>query len=299
MSKPPIVSALVGFDATIFGSLPSATRNRLAQLSWALLGPCALIGSSAALGAWQLERSLPAAIVLGIATGIGILNLLRVVIAGGGAAPHFSRERVQSWAPKLTPLVLLGAIAACFAQPVYLELTRGRLDTKIATHRAQLIAQHHRSVANLGLGAVADQSPAGGRAGVKFEPASFDSYEQRVMSCDFVTRRLALVWHRPDVPSLFTALYCLLALSPLLLSHSTHLRALRAYELKRWENARAVVRDDERRTQHGVGRELAGWLQLSPEAAAEIRTTSGALPPDAAQPDRTDQRFEPSGGAES
>ncbi len=254
--------SLVGFDDAIVRSLDDQNQRRLRRLlRWYPL-PCAAMGLSGGLFVWLVEHSLIASTVLAVAIALMVLNLLRLIVAGGGAAPHWSEGRVSRWAPTLPPLLILGGLAACFAQPIQLAVFAPLVDRAVQEHRAELVSRHPGA---------RDEVPG---------LSSVDEYRRQLDRCYFATYRLARLWKRPERPLLFTFLFCAIALAPILMGHTTHLRALRAYELSRWRAVQELVRASERAHQADVCAALEAFQLFVPDTLPKIaqapRSTTGA-----------------------
>lgn len=211
--------SLLGHERLLADALNEAERQRLGTISAGWLLSLVLIALPAGYAVWLVEHSLPLAIATGGATFALTLNLLRVANAGGGLQAGSSRERARDYRPGLAPAVFVGLLGLIFAQPAQLPLEATRLDPLIAAHRAQLVEEHRRRV-----------NPAP-------EVRGFDAYAAELASCDFVVRRLALLWEAPISAARFTALYCLVILLPAFFAQFVAIDALRQYQLLRYRRA--------------------------------------------------------------
>jgi hypothetical protein len=90
--------------------------------------------------------------------------------------------------------------------------------------------------------------------------------------------RIGLVWRSPEKPLLFTSVFSLLYLSPLLLGHLTHLSTLRAYQRERWKRARELVLREEAATQREVARRLAEFPEPAPAHVHVVRVAHEDAP---------------------
>jgi hypothetical protein len=113
-----------------------------------------------------------------------------------------------------------------FAQPAQLPLEAARLDPLIAAHRARLVQEHRQRVA-----------PAP-------EVRGEDAYADELRSCDFVVRRLALLWQEPVKAARFTALYCLVILLPAFFTQLVAQGALRKYQHLRYRRVAKLLADE-------------------------------------------------------
>lgn len=219
---------LLGYDDSVLDQLPEAHRAQLTRVCEAWLLSCTLLASPLGYVAWLLSHSLVLALVLGAATFLLVLNMLRLIAAGAGAAPHFSRAQLQTYRPALGPTVLVGLLALLFAQPAQLPLWSGTLAAPIAAHRAELVRDQLRSLATL-------QRPDAAEAA--------RAYQTQIAECEFIVLRFGEIWKHPGRAARLTLVYFLLVLLPALGARMFALDALRAYELTRWQaNRRRIVR---------------------------------------------------------
>ncbi len=243
-----MLPSLIGFDAEIIERMEQKQARRLRNLLRWYFAPCVCMGASGGLFLWLVEGSVVGALLLAGAIGLMVLNLLRLLVAGGGAAPHWSEARAARWTPTLPPLLILGGLAACFAQPVQLAAFSSLVDQDVEQYRAQLLSEH------------ADVQAL----------TTAESYRQRLDDCYFATYRLSVLWHHPERPLLFTFVFCGVALLPLLLGHTTHLGVLRAYELLRWQDTRHDVLTQEHEHQLAVHAALSHYRLFAPGPLPKI-----------------------------
>jgi hypothetical protein len=239
------LASAAGFDNKVIAELAPHQAQSIARLGALHLLPCVLLGGAAAAFAWLLEPWLGASIGAFVIVTLLALNLMRLIIAGGGAAPHGTAEQSRRWAPTLAPLLVFGCLGACLAQPVQLLLYAPAFDGRIEQHRDALIAEHERTL----------------RAGADRE-RRLELYQAEIQQCSFVVQRLTLLWSSPERAYLFSALFVGLTLLPLLLGHTTHLRVLRAYEFERWKQTVARVLQFEREAQAMLHEHYAEWSQV-------------------------------------
>jgi hypothetical protein len=262
----PLLSAF-GYDPALLAALPEPDRQRLAAVAGGWLLSLFLVAWPAGYTLWLVEHSLALAIGVGLATFLLVLNLLRVVTAGGGLQAGAPGSAVRHYRPSLAPATFLLLLGVLFAQPAQLPLRASELDPAVNAYREQLVAAH------------------GKRAGVQV--ASNEHYRAELARCDFVVKRLALLWLEPNRAARFTLLYCLLGVLPALFRQFAALGAVRAYELLRYRAARAALAEDSVRTGRAVvealtrfpayARDAAGPKALPGVLLAEPRRRAGQL----------------------
>lgn len=213
----------LGYDPRLVQSLTPGAQRQIRRIAEGLMFSALLLSSPAAYAAFLVEHSLFLSVTLGCALWLTFLNMLRLVTAGGGAAAHLTEERVRTHRPALGASVVLAVLAFVLAQPAQLPLYRGTLDGDVAAERSRLVAQHERSLSTLG--APADRA-----------------FEQRLARCDFLVLRLRKVWEKPARALWWSTAYVLVVLFPALFARFVALSALREYELARFRQTRAVVR---------------------------------------------------------
>jgi hypothetical protein len=242
------ISTWFGYDPAIVAAMPPREQRRLRQLATFSLLPVLVMGLSAGAAAWLVEHSLLVSLLVALFVAIIVVNLLRLVNAGGGAAPHFSEAALGRWAPKPGPLLAIALMAAFFAQPLLVLWHHSAQEPAIAAYRQQLIAAEQASLRDVST------------------RETNSRYRERINQCDFAARRLALLWRSFEGPLGLTAAFCLLLCAPLLLGHLSHLTVLRCYERLRWRAARDRLVQVERATQAAVGKALMQCSSLPPEA---------------------------------
>lgn len=246
--------SLVGYDPSLIARLNPGHQRKLERLCRWILVPSICMGLSASLFIWLVERTPLVSLGLGLFVALVVHNMLRLLIAGGGAAPQLSETQVKAWAPTLPPLLILGGLAACFAQPLQLALYAKALDPGVEEYRQELVQRHYG-------GATANEE-----------------YRRRLETCYFATRRLALLWRVPEGPLAFTLLFCALCTSPLLLGHTRYLPSLRAYELVRWQRTRQQLLAAERFTQAQLSASLSQFGQLPPRPLPKFVVVAASSP---------------------
>jgi hypothetical protein len=261
MAAADLLCAHVGYELRVLALLPESERERVLGLGkWYIL-PCVLLAVALGCLGWLVEHSVALSVGLGASMALFVWNLLRLLVSGGGAAPHTSEAEAKNWAPTLAPLLVFGLLGACLAQPVQLLLPYTAQDDTLEQLRQELVQRHERA---------ASRSLHAGAAEQSASVTSPAAYRAQVARCAFVAQRLRHLWRTPEMPLAFTLLFCAFALAPLLLGHTTHLRALRAYELARWRNVRDWVRDQERDTQREVNELLGGFAHFAPGALPKL-----------------------------
>lgn len=146
MSLAQQLASLVGYDRTIVAGLGPAHAASLARQGALAMLPVVLVAVSAAVGLHFAGSPLWMASVLGAFMAFYMLALLRLSVAGGGAAPHQPEERALKWNPRLVPVLLFAFLGVFFAQPTFLLLRAPLLDPEIAQYREALISMHERAV---------------------------------------------------------------------------------------------------------------------------------------------------------
>lgn len=146
MSLSQQLAALVGYDRTVVADLPKGHARALALQGALGMVPVLMVAGSAGAGLRFAGSPAWMAVVLGAFMGVYMLALLRVSVAGGGAAPHQAEERATKWSPRLVPVLLFAFLGVFFAQPTWLLVRARTLDPEIAKYRAALIAMHERAV---------------------------------------------------------------------------------------------------------------------------------------------------------
>jgi hypothetical protein len=256
------LSTLLGYDHSVLARLPIQHARQIARVAEAWLLSCALLASPLAYAVWLVEHSLSLAVLCGVGTFLLVLNMLRLVAAGGGAAPHFSRSQVEAYRPALGPTVLVGVLALLFAQPAQLPLWSQTLAEPVAAHRQTMIEQHERSLSALHL-------------------ADDGNYQRELARCEFLVLRLTLLWQQPARAVRLTAIYLLLVLLPALGARMFALDSLRAYERARWERGRRGIVREAHAAQREVDALLSKFASFTPKPPhyADVPFNSRVLSP--------------------
>jgi hypothetical protein len=246
LTRFPLLTAF-GYDPGLLARLSEPERQRLASVAAGWLLSLALLAVPAGYTLWLVEHSLALSLVVGSATFLLVLNLLRVVTAGGGIQAGAPVSAVRHYRPGLAPATFLLVLAGLFAQPAQLPLHAAELDPQVDAYRAELGREH---VLRTGL-----------------DQASAARFQAELAGCDFVVKRLLLLWEQPNRAARFTLLYCLLVLLPALFRQLVALDAVRAYELERYRASRARVGEDRERTTRDMHEALRRFPSFVRDAA--------------------------------
>ena len=146
MSLSQQLASLVGYDPKIVAGLAPAHAASLARQGALAMLPVLLVAVSAAVGLHFAGSPVWMAAVLGAFMAFYMLALLRLSVAGGGAAPHQAEDRALKWSPRLVPVLLFAFLGVFFAQPTFLLLRAPLLDPEIHKYRETLVAMHERAV---------------------------------------------------------------------------------------------------------------------------------------------------------
>ncbi len=220
------IPQLLGFDPELLEGLDAKYRRDLTYFCFLGLLPCGLIGGGAGYGLWLVERSGPIAVGGALAFALLLLNMLRVSIAGSGMTLSLPPRLAARWKPRLTPVVMFALLGIIFAQPTQLVLHAATLDPAVHRYRVAMMEAHEK--------AVRASDPK--RAAVLVA-----DYNARIKASSFAVRRIQLLWLTPEKPAIFTVLFTLVALFPLLLVRGPSLAAVVAYEGRKYARCRARV----------------------------------------------------------
>ncbi len=214
--KPERILSLVGYDPALLHSLSQENRNALRGAAVVWLVACVVLGLSAGYAATLIQPQLWGSVLGGIAVAVLMVNLLRVVNAGGGsplrATRRASEAAARSYRPSAVPAVVFGVLAAILAQPGQLAFWP-EIDAQVDEHRQALIAQHEVAAKNLGTDA--------------------DYYRDELEAAGFPIFRIKLMWKDPRRALRYTAILFLLVLLPSFWSQVISIKGHRAYELER------------------------------------------------------------------
>lgn len=216
----------VGYERLLIQQLPRLYQRQLNQLG-AIWGAAAvLLGVPVGYAAWLIEKNLLLSLGLLAFTAVLVINLLRLIHSGGGTAPELAAP--QDYRPSIVPALILVSLALLLSQPAQLMLKDAQTELAVQEHRVKMIEFHQAS-----------QLELGGAASAGFDDALGD--------CEFILLRLRLIWEHPRRATLFTLLYCLLALLPLYLQRAVFLNAVQAYESARYRHAAELIRQSKAR----------------------------------------------------
>ena len=231
MRRESILSML-GYDPTLLDGLSAAHRSRLRGLAIGWLLVCLALGLATAYAGWLVSPVIWMPICGGVGMTLLTINLLRVIIAGGGVEQQDDLRRVEEacrrYRPGMTLALVMGVLAAIFAQPAQLPLWSD-IEVEVEAHRQALISQHEAAAATLGVDT--------GHHRTRLEKASFP------------IQRLKIIWRRPAQALRWTAVFVLLVLLPALWSRYVVIDSVRAYELVRSQRKHAHAKHliDQRR----------------------------------------------------
>jgi len=228
----PLLTAF-GYDPGLLAGLSHAERQRLATVAAGFVLSLLLVAWPVGYTLWLVEHSLALAFGVGSAAFLLTLNLLRVVTAGGGVRVGAPRSALREHRPGLAPATFLLVLAALFAQPAQLPLRAGELDPQVDAYREALIVAHAKRAA--------------------LHAVSVERYRAELSGCEFVIKRLSLLWQEPNRALRFTLFYCLLVVLPSLFQAFVALDAVRAYEVLRQRSSRARLDADRARTERAIG----------------------------------------------
>lgn len=250
MASPELTAALrVGYDRSTLLQLAPGARRQLNQLGTSWGATAAVLAAPIAYTAWLIEKNWLLSVGVAAFTALLVFNLLRLIASGGGQAPTMRSSR--DYRPPLVPALLLLGLALMLSQPAQLMVPSAASEELVSAHREQLIAVHHESQQALG---VEIQS----------------GFVGKLHDCEFILLRLRLIWQAPAQATLFTGLYCLLALFPLYLQHGVYLKAVQAYERARHQNAQVGIRRRLAECQQAVSAELRAFPDYQPQSDAQL-----------------------------
>ncbi|MFT3923818.1 MAG: hypothetical protein QM778_14895 [Myxococcales bacterium] len=232
--------ALFGYDPDLLERLAPRRRRAIGLLVEAWILSSAALACSVGYALWLVEHSAGLSLLATFAMAMVVINLLRLVVAGSGAAPHLGIEHVKDYRPALGPTFVLSMLAALLAQPGQLPLWQSELAAPLAEHRAELLNQQAELAHSLG------QAPT---------PA----FRAELESSDFLAWRVREIWKDPQRAFLLSVLYWFLVLSPTLAGRFVALGALREYELVRWHAVRGEIEAAGRAAARDIARELSPY----------------------------------------
>lgn len=142
----PRLASWLGYDPVLVAPLPVGHQRSLAVVAACALPGLFALALSAAYGTYLASDTLALAVVVGVGAGLYLLNLLRVSVAGGGAAAHQPVRQASTWAPRAVPLIMLALLGGFFAQPLALWWFADEQDEAIARLKASLGQMHEAAV---------------------------------------------------------------------------------------------------------------------------------------------------------
>lgn len=250
MPRVSTATSVLGYDEDLLANLAPQESEQLTTLSHAWLSSAALLGFPLGIAVWKVEHSTVLALGAALGTSVLVINLLRMLVAGGGTP--LNKPVPGSYLPSAWPGVLVGALALLLSQPAQLLLHTGEADRAVAAHRQELLRSHAELTASAELTADAELVASG-------EQTKPDVFAARLAQCDFVVLRLKLLWSHPPRALLCSALYVLLVLAPFFLGRTSCLRGVQAYERERLYRAAALALQAELATTQAARETLAKW----------------------------------------
>src|SRR3954452_14119899 len=100
LPSPP---RIFGYDHELLAQLRPAGRAAIQVLAEAWLGSSAVLAASVGYALWLVEGSLWLSLGASLGMWMVVVNLLRVVVAGGGAAPQLDTSELAEYRPALGP----------------------------------------------------------------------------------------------------------------------------------------------------------------------------------------------------
>jgi hypothetical protein len=231
---------IFGYDPLLLAQLKPRRRRTVSLLAEAWIISSAALAASVGYAIWLVEHSLWVSLLCALAMGLVVINLLRLVVAGSGAAPHLSMEHVSEYRPALGPAFVLSMLAVLLAQPAQLPLWQAELAAPVAEHREQLLAQQEQLAHTLG------------------HPVQ-RAFRRELTESEFLAWRVRAIWKDPQRAFVLSALYWFLVLLPTLAGRFIALSALREYERARWVAARAQIQAEGEAAAARVHSELAPY----------------------------------------
>jgi len=237
------ILSLVGYDKDLLSGMHDRERGSLRAAGIAWLGACVVLGVSAGYAAYLVVPSPIAPALLGPGITLLMVNLLRILTAGGGCSLRKSmsdaEEVTSTYRPSLIPAAVFGVMAALLSQPAQLAFWPG-LDKEVAVHRAEMIAEHEAAAVELGV-----------------DP---EIANEALMSAGFPIFRLKRIWQEPKRALRWTALICMLVLFPAFWSQFFALKARRSYELLRYRRDHAAAAEVQYTGKAEIRAHLAKWV---------------------------------------
>lgn len=226
-----------GYDPRLLARLKPGRRRTINLLAEAWIISSAALAASVGYALWLVEHSLAVSLLSAVAMALVVINLLRLVVAGSGAAPHLSAEHVRAYRPALGPTFVLSMLAVLLAQPAQLPLWQAELSAPMAEHREALLAR---------------QEQASRALGHEVRPA----FRKELAESEFLAWQVRAIWKTPQRAFVLSVLYWFLVLFPTLAGRFIALDALREYERARWLAVRHQIHAEAETAAHGVRAQL-------------------------------------------
>ena len=245
--KKERILCLLGYDPELLRELRARDRQSLRGSAVAWLVACFVLSLAAAHAFW-LVLPLPWVPVVG---GLGLMiltvNLLRVVVAGGGSelggSPSQGKARCRKYRPSLVPALVFAVLGGLLSQPAQLPFWP-ELEDEVEEHRQTLILQHNDASEALGT-----------------DPRY---YREELESAGFPIFRLKLIWREPHKALRWTAVIFLIVLLPAFWSQFVSLQSRRAYEWQRFRRAYRHRKELGAVERERVSRLLGQWPTYAP-----------------------------------
>lgn len=140
-------SAWVGFDPDVVERLGERQRRALGVAALAVLGPCVWAAVAFGWSVGGLAQSWTVGVAGGLGMGALVLNLHRLVVAGGGIALGEPRDVATSWRASLVAGAIVALLGVATAQPLLAWLFDRAAAPALAEWEARLVEQRARSLA--------------------------------------------------------------------------------------------------------------------------------------------------------
>ena len=220
ISASPI--ELIGYEARIVHRLPESSRRQIEWLAEGYLLSAFMLSAPVAYAVWLIQHSLLAAIVSASFVWCLVMLVLRLLAAGGGAAPHMDDGEVRAHSPSVIPMLSWFALGILFAQIAQLPVFQSELDSSVSAHRIELLARH---------------DAARHRVGTEINV----EYGDEIAHCEFLMFRMQQLWQRPGRTLLMTAAYVVLVVSPFIFAFLFARESLREYGCARVADMRRAI----------------------------------------------------------
>src|SRR5215510_3755486 len=202
--------------------LPESSRRQIEWLAEGYLLSAFMLSAPIAYAVWLIQHSLLAAIVSASFVWCLVVLVLRLLTAGGGAAPHLDDGDVRAHSPSVIPMLSWFVLGIVFAQIAQLPVFQSELDSSVSAHRVELMAQHDAARQRVGTEINVD-------------------YGDEIARCEFLMFRMQQLWQRPGRTLLMTATYVVLVVSPFIFAFLFARESLREYGCARVADMRRAI----------------------------------------------------------